>query len=630
VARENGDLTDPAAWKLVVNKQTGRWGLTYNPPMGPEPGGSAWAGYALNPTTSMRVLDWVVLCATLACVALYGLWRGRGRQNVDSYMLAGRAMPWYAVAFSVMATQASAVTFISTTGQSYVDGLRFVQFYFGLPFAMVILSFTAVPLFHRARVFTAYEYLEKRFDVRTRVLVSLIFLIQRGLALGITLYAPAVVLTVILGWPDGYTTLIVGGIAVAFTTLGGVKATSWSHMPQMAVMTLGLLAALICAVLLLPPHVSFGDAVTVAGVAGRLNAITTTFDWNDRYNLWSGLFGGMFLALAYFGTDQSQVQRYLTGRSIGQSRLGLMFNAVAKIPMQFFILFIGVMVFVFYIYEKPPILFQPTQMERLQSPELREPYQRIAERYQAAFEDRKRAADHVVAAGRRDDEADAQRAREAYGRAQQAIDLARKDAGGLLERVDGQKVNDTNYIFLTFVTRYLPAGLVGLVLAVILGATSASISSEMNALATVSVIDIYKRLARGQASEDHYVWASRVATVLWGGYAVVSAQYVKRMGSLIEAVNLLGSFFYGGMLGVFVLAFFAKRVGGRGAFYGVLAGEAVIFACWYFTSIAYLWYNVIGCVVVVVTGLLVSGLERRNSPAVPDAKQAGDWKGHEH
>jgi SSS family solute:Na+ symporter len=556
-------------------------------------------------------VDWIVLCGTLGLVVLYGLWRSRGSRDLDQYALAGRAMPWYAVALSVMATQASAVTFISTPGQSYVDGMRFVQFYFGLPLAMVILSYTAVPLFHRARVFTAYQYLEQRFDLKTGTLVSVVFLIQRGLALGITLYAPAVVLTVIFGWPDWQTTLIMGGIAVAFTTLGGVKATAWSHTLQMMVMTVGLVAALICAVLLLPSHVSFGDAVSLAGASGKLNAITTTFDWNDRYNLWSGLFGGMFLALAYFGTDQSQVQRYLTGRSIAQSRLGLMFNAAAKIPMQGLILFIGAMVYVFYIFQAPPILFEQTELRRLQASAVGESYEHVTRQYDAAVDARRRAADRLLEVRHGGDPAQVRDARTAYAQAQSSFEAARQEGAALVEQASGKKVNDTNYIFLTFVTRSLPTGVVGLVLAVILGATMSSISSEMNALATVSLIDIYKRYVRGRASEGHYLTVTRLATVLWGCYAVVSVQYIKRMGSLIEAVNQLGSLFYGGMLGVFVLAVACPKVRGRGAFWGVLAGEAVIFACWFFTPIAFLWYNVVGCLVVVLTGLIITALDRR-------------------
>src|SRR5580692_9579685 len=341
----------------------------------------------------MRPLDWVVLVLWLVLLVSYGLWRSRGSNTVNQFLLAGKTMPWYAMGLSIMATQAGAITFISTPGQAYVDGMRFVQVYFGLPIAMVILSATVVPIFHRAKVYTAYEYLEQRFDTKTRALVSGIFLIQRGLALGIGLYAPAVVLTVIFGWPDGTTTLIMGVIAVLFTMKGGVKGTAWSHTLQMGVMTIALVAALICAVTLLPSHVSFSDAISLARAAGKLNVVTTKFDWNDRYNLWSGLFGGMFLALAYFGTDQSQVQRYLTGRSIAASRQGLFFNAAAKIPMQAFILFIGAMVFVFYNYQKPPILFEGSELKHLESPALRGEYQGVAGRYDAAFEHRKAVAD---------------------------------------------------------------------------------------------------------------------------------------------------------------------------------------------------------------------------------------------
>jgi Na+/proline symporter len=558
----------------------------------------------------MRLADWLVLCGSLAFVVLYGLWRGRGSNSVDKYLLAGRTLPWHAMALSIMATQASAVTFISTTGQSYVDGMRFVQFYFGLPLAMIILSASAVPIFHRANIYTAYEYLEQRFDAKTRALVSAIFLIQRGLALGITLYAPAVVLTVILGWPDRVTTLVMGAVAVLYTTLGGVKAVAWSDFQQMLVMTAGLVAALASAVFLLPSGVSFLDAVTLAGAAGRLNAVTLQLDWNDRYNLWSGLIGGMFLALAYFGCDQSQVQRYLTGKSIAQSRLSLLFNAMAKVPMQFFILFIGAMVFVFYIYERPPLLFQRTELERIQAPAMRAEYRPVEQRYDAAFQSRQAAANQLIEARRQGDSTLRRQGLEEFGKAQRELDAARRQGASLVEQAGGAKgLNDTNYIFLTFVTRHLPAGLVGLVLAVIFGATMASISAEINSLATVSVIDIYRRHYRKAAPDRHYLNVSRAATVFWGGYAVITAEYAKRLGSLVEAVNLLGSFFYGGMLGVFVLAFFFPRVRARGAFYGVMAGEAVIFAAYFFTKIAFLWYNVIGCLVVVLTGVVISSLE---------------------
>jgi Na+/proline symporter len=465
-----------------------------------------------------------------------------------------------------------------------------------------------VPLFRNAHVYTAYEYLEKRFDSRVRSLVSGIFLLQRGLALGITLYAPAVVLTVILGWPDWMTTLVMGGVAVAYTTTGGAKAIGWSDAQQMLVMTIGLAAALLSAVLLLPAHVPFSGATMLAGAMGRLNVITTTFDWQDRYNLWSGLIGGAFLALAYFGTDQSQVQRYLTARSIRESRRGLLFNAVAKIPMQLSILFIGAMVFVFYIYEKPPLLFQRTELARIESPAVRGDYDPIRQRYDRAFDARRAAADRVLQASGAAAAGDKDASVVEFRQAQKELDQARRDAAALAVKSGGSGSSDTNYIFLTFVTQYVPAGLVGLVLAVVFGATMTAISAEMSALATVSVVDIYKRHMRTGATDRHYLKVSRLATLFWGAYAVTCAQLVKGIGSLIEVVNVLGSLFYGGMLGVFVLAFFFNRVNARDAFFGVLAGEAVIFACWYFTPIAFLWYNVIGCVVVVASALAMSAL----------------------
>src|ERR1700684_36179 len=380
----------------------------------------------------MRPLDWIVLGGCLALVVGYGLWRGRGSNTVSKFMLAGHTMPWYAIAFSIMATQASAITFISTTGQSYVDGMRFVQFYFGLPLAMVVLCATAVPIFHRAKVYTAYEYLERRFDGKTRALASLIFLMQRGLSVGLTFYAPAIVLSVIFGWPDRLTTLIIGVTVVLYTVTGGIRTVTWTDVQQMLIILFGLLVALITIIHMLPRQVSLLDAMSLAGSAGKLNAVNFHFDWNDRYNLWSGLIGGMFLALSYFGCDQSQVQRYLTGKSIAQSKLSLLFTAVAKIPMQFFILFIGAMVFVFYIFEQPPLIFQRIEYDRIQSGEVRARYEPIAARYQDAFARRQQAALDLVAARHGGDsrgEADA------LGRYQQAlkdVDAARNQGAGLV------------------------------------------------------------------------------------------------------------------------------------------------------------------------------------------------------
>jgi Na+/proline symporter len=564
----------------------------------------------------MRPLDWIVLASCLALVVGYGTWRGRGSNTVNKYMLAGNSMPWYAIAFSIMATQASAITFISTTGQSYVDGMRFVQFYFGLPLAMIILSVTLVPLFHRAKVYTAYEYLEQRFDAKTRALASVIFLIERGLAIGISLYALAIVLSIILHWPDRITILIVGALALLYTTLGGVVAVTWTEFPQMIVMTFGLLAAFGTALWLLPQGVTPLGAVKVAAAAGKLHMLVPQFSWSDRYNIWSGILGGMFLALAYFGCDQSQVQRYLTGKSLKDSRMSLLFNGVAKIPLQMFILFIGAIVFSFYNFEKPPVVFDQISLRQI---EASANYQQVIQRYDIAFEHRRTAAMQLAQSNPRSFDPPSA-ATDEYQHAEKEFDAARADAIDVAKKANGGAFNDTNYIFLTFVTRYLPAGIVGLIIATIMGAAMASVSSEINSLATVTVIDIYKRHFRKNASDHHYLRAAKIATLFWGVYAVTTAGFGRNLGSLIEAVNILGSLFYGGLLGVFVLAA-VKRVTGNGAFFGVIAGELAIFAAAAFTKISFLWYNVIGCLVVIIVGVGISILEPA-STSIP--LEAGD------
>jgi Na+/proline symporter len=554
----------------------------------------------------MRAVDWVVLIGALVAIISYGLYRSRGSNTVDRYLLANKTMPWYAMALSIMATQASAITFISTTGQAYVDGMRFVQFYFGLPIAMVIICMTAVPIFHRTRVYTAYEYLENRFDTKTRALASVIFLMQRGLSVGLTIYAPAIVLSVILGWSDSLTTAVMGVTVVLYTVLGGIKAVTWTDVQQMVIIFFGLIVALVTIIVLLPNGVSFGDAVFLAGKAGRLNALTTHFDFNDRYNVWSGLLGGTFLFLSYFGCDQSQVQRYLTGRSIAQSRLGLLFNAMAKIPMQFFILFIGAMVFVFFLFERPPLLFQQAELARIGQMSEVKP---VEQRYNLGFERRKQAALAMVEANRAGDASSRDRLAAEYRAAQKEMDAARNDAAMLVEKSGGEKgFRDTNYIFLSFVTRYLPAGVVGLVIAVIIAAAMSASSGEINSLATVTMVDLYRRHWKPGASDHHYLWASRLATLFWGGYAVAFAGWGKTLGSLIEAVNVVGSLFYSSLLGVFALAFFFPKVKGTAAFTGMLAAEAAIFSAFLLTGISFLWYNVIGCATAIVTALIVTAL----------------------
>lgn len=513
-------------------------------------------------------------------------------------------MPWYAMGLSILATQASAITFISTTGQGYVDGLRFVQFYFGLPIAMIILSATAVPIFHRANVYTAYEYLERRFDGKTRALVSLVFLIQRGLAAGIGLYAPAVALSVILGWSDRLTTALIGVLVITYTATGGIKALTWADVQQMSMIFVALILSFIVAIHALPAGISFLDALRLAGAAGRLNAVDLGLNFSDRYNVWSGLIGGGFLALAYFGCDQSQVQRYLTGKSIAQSRISLIFTAIVKIPMQFFILFIGAMVFVLSLFVPSPAIFQPLEAARIAKSSSWKP---VEANYEHAFEQRRKAAyDLTTAIQSRGPEM--KLALSHFREAQTTFTSTREQALEMVEREHGgEKFDDTNYIFLSFVTSYLPLGLVGLVIGVIFSASMGSTSGEINSLATVSVIDIYRRYVVRAGSDRHYLIASRCLTVFWGVYAMSFAALGARgFGALIVRVNIVGSLFYGGLLGVFVLAFFFKRVGGTAAFCGVLAGEAAIFATALFAQISFLWYNVIGCVVVVVVGLLLS------------------------
>ena len=568
----------------------------------------------------MSTIDWVVMVVVMLAIPGYGLWRSRGTATVGEYLLAGRNMPWYAMGLSIMATQASAVTFIATTGQSYVDGMRFVQFYFGLPIAMVILAATAVPIFHRSGVYTAYEYLEKRFDAKTRALASVVFLVQRGLSVGITLYAPAIVMSVIFGWNDRITTLVIGIICVIYTTKGGIPAVTWTDVVQMIVIFAGLILGLFTVVSLLPGDLGFGGAVYLAGAVGKLNAVDLKLDWNNRYNLWSGLVGGTFLALGYFGCDQSQVQRYLTGKSVAQSRLSLLFNAMAKVPMQFFILFVGAMVFVFYLFTPPPMLFQRDAMSSIAK---QAGYSQTQKDFDTAWEHRRSAALALGVARKADDSGKVAAAVGQYREAEKEVAAARSAGVKLYEKAQGKPgFNDTNYVFLTFVTKYFPVGVVGLVIAVIFTAAMSSSSGELNALATVSVMDIYRRHFRPEASDRHYLFASRVFTALWGAWAVVFAQYAKNLGSLVEAVNLVGSYFYPVLLGVFVLAFFFRKVRGSAAFWAMVTGEAVVVGCAIFTNIAFLWYNVIGTVVVVVAGIILAelhgpGEDSQPTPALP-------------
>lgn len=557
------------------------------------------------------------MVVTVLAIPAFGLWKGRGSGTTSHYLLAGKTMPWYAMGLSIMATQASAVTFIATTGQAYVDGMRFVQFYFGLPIAMVILAATAVPIFHKAGVYTAYEYLERRFDTKTRALASVVFLIQRGAAVGLSLYAPAIVLSVILGWPDRLTTLVIGILCVLYTTKGGIPAVTWTDTLQMMIIFAGLILAVFTVVHLMPGNVSFGDAVYLAGSVGKLNAVDTKLDWNNRYNLWSGLLGGTFLMLGYFGCDQSQVQRYLSGKSVAQSRLSLLFNGMAKVPMQFFILFVGAMVFVFYLFAQPPVLFETSAMKAIAG----EPgFAQVQARFDRGWSARKASAEQLDSARKAGDAEGVRDSVAAYRTAQAEVDAARKDGAKLYEKTQGKPgFNDTNYIFLSFVTKYFPVGVIGLVIAVILNAAMSAASGELNSLAAVSVMDLYRRLWRPDATDRHYLVASRFFTALWGIWAVIFAQYAKNLGSLVEAVNQVGSYFYPVLLGVFVLAFFFKQVRGGAAFWAMLTGEAVVILCSVFTHIAFLWFNLIGTLAVVGAGIVYGQLAGQADGGTPVA-----------
>jgi Na+/proline symporter len=569
----------------------------------------------------MRLADWIVLTATLLFIVAYGVWKGRRQKRLEAYLLADRELRWYTVALSIMATQASAITFLSTPGQAFADGMRFVQFYLGLPVAMVILSITAVPIYHRLKVFTAYEYLETRFGVGTRTLTAILFLIQRGISTGITIYAPALIVSVILGWNIHVTNLVIGVLVIIYTVSGGTKAVSWTQMQQLLIALGGMAVALAVAVRSLP-GVSFLEAVHVAGRSGRLNAIDFSFDLTTPYNFWSGMFGGLMVALSYFGTDQSQVQRYLTGKSVAESRLGLLFNGLVKVPMQFFILFVGAMVFVFYQFIAPPLFFNPVDRAKIVASPHADKYARLEQAHESAFDAKRAKVDELLAGIRQDDDARADAATAELRALQKREDDLKRQAAALIRRNDpSSDGNDTNYVFLSFVIHNLPVGLVGLLLAAVFCAAMSATASGLNSLGSTTVVDVYKRLVVREASEQHYVRASKMLTLFWGVFSIAVAEFAGRLGPLIEAVNKLGSLFYGTILAIFLLAFYTKRVTGTAAFWGAVIGEIVVILCARYTTMAWLWWNVVGCVVGVGAALLIhAAAPPRNLTSARDPK----------
>jgi solute:Na+ symporter, SSS family len=568
----------------------------------------------------MHWLDWTVVASYLIWIVYDGLKRTKSADKVEGYFLANRSLPWWAVGLSVMATQLSAITLVGTTGQGYRDGLRFVQFYFGLPVAMLILSVTAVPFFYRANVYTAYQYLEQRFDVKTRTLTSVLFLLSRGLSCGVVIAAPAVILSIVLGWNLTATVLAIGVPTALYTMLGGVQAVTWTDVKQMAVIVIGVAAAVIVLIAGLPHETSLVDALHIAGTTGRLQALDFRFSLTETYTFWSGVIGGLFLMLSYFGCDQSQVQRYLTARSVDEGRQSLMMSAYVKIPMQAVVLLTGILVFTFYVFTKPPMLFNHKYEQRLRNgPDARQ-YAVLEARFDAAFEARQQAA-IAASAARAGDRSHADDALQAFRVGDAAVNAIRSEAVELVKHASGDKeYNDVNYVFPTFVVSQMPPGLIGLIIAAIFAAAMSTIAAELNSLSTATVIDIYRRLLRPEATDSHYLLVSRVATAAWGLVACGVAVYAASLGSLIEVVNRFGSFFYGSLLGVFVLAIGSKRATSNGAFIGLIGGiSAVAFVAFRYPTISFLWHNVVGAVVVTAIGLAISLVQRppSSSPGHP-------------
>lgn len=560
--------------------------------------------------TELSWIDWTVMLTTLFTIVAYGVWKTRGSKNIESYLLGDKASNWWTIGLSVMATQASAITFLSTPGQAYMEGMGFVQFYFGLPLAMIIISAVFIPLYYRLKVYTAYEFLESRFDNKTRALTAILFLIQRGLAAGITIYAPAIILSQIVGWSLNFTILFIGILVIIYTVSGGTKAVSQTHKQQMGIIFLGMFIAFGMLISFIGDSVNFGQSLDIAGAMGKLNIIDTEFNPESKYNIWSGLIGGLFLQLSYFGTDQSQVQRYLSGSSVKESRLGLMFNGLLKIPMQFFILFVGVMVFVFYQFTTPPIHFNEANIAKVQQSEYAEEFNQLESNYNQLIETKKQAQLDFIAAKENGETIIIEAQKTTINQLQAKADTMREESKALILKVDeNAETKDDDYIFITFVINYLPIGVIGLLLAVIFSAAMSSTSSELNALGSTATVDMYKRNFKKEGSDTHYLKASKLLTGLFGVFAILFATLASLFENLIEAVNILGSLFYGTILGVFLVAFFFKYIKGNAIFISAVISQILIGVLFYLNrsgiyEIGYLWYNLIGPALVILFGFL--------------------------
>lgn len=561
----------------------------------------------------MTFIDWIVLATTLISIVAYGTWKTRKQRNIESYLKGDNQMQWWTIGLSIMATQASAITFLSTPGQAYESGMGFIQFYFGLPLATVIISAFIIPIYYKLNVFTAYEYLESRFNLNIRLFTAFLFLISRGLAAGITIYAPAIVLSTLLGWNLTLTNVIVGVLVIIYTVSGGTRAVSITQKWQMAVIFAGMFIAFFLILSFLPDNVGILDAVSIAGEMGKMEIVDTSFDLNNRYTLWTGLLGGFFLSASYFGTDQSQVQRYLGGKSITESRLGLLFNGLLKVPMQFFILFVGIMVFVFYQFNEPPAFFNQSGIERVYQTSYKDEIQQLEADYHSIYVEKEALLkEYASTTDLQEKQRFIQLANEKYNASQEVREAIKT----VISKADDQvETKDTDYVFLTFILTYLPEGIVGLLLAVICSAAMSSTAGELNALCSTTMVDFYARLRQSNidttptAHTNKDVLTSKVITTIWGILAIGIALSASLFENLIQLVNLLGSLFYGSILGIFILAFFLKWIRSTAALIGGIVGQISVLALHTLTlfevlDISYLWYNLIGCAVVVFVAII--------------------------
>ncbi|HRZ31656.1 MAG TPA: sodium:solute symporter [Flavobacterium sp.] len=567
----------------------------------------------------MQTLDWFILIFSLLFIVVYGAWKTKGSQDVKDYILGNNESKWWTIGISVMATQASAITFLSTPGQAFHDGMGFVQFYFGLPLAMVFICIFFIPIYHKLNVYTAYEFLENRFDQKTRSLAAILFLVQRGLAAGITIYAPAIILSSILGWNLNWLNFIIGVLVIIYTVSGGTKAVNVTQKQQMFIIMFGMFIAFYLILSYLPKEISFSNALQIAGVNDKMNILDFSINPNSRYTFWSGITGGLFLALSYFGTDQSQVQRYLSGKSVRESQLGLIFNGFLKVPMQFFILLTGVMVFVFFQFNKVPLNFNPTSQIAVEKSIYAADYKNLEERLALIQEEKKIVT--LTYAKQINIDVDNPVLRKRIIALSEKEKNLREEAQGIIKKIK-QEPNDKDYVFIHFILHYLPTGLVGLLLAVILSAAMSSTASELNALASTTTIDIYKRNLKSEKSDKHFVHVSKVFTLLWGAIAILFACFGTLVENLIQLVNIIGSVFYGTILGIFLVAFFVKFIKGNAIFYGGVLSQLIIFIIYYFTIhiypsgkelLGYLWLNAIGAALTLgLSALIQVSMKNKN------------------